>query len=61
MLILSRNQGERIVIEYPDGEKVIIEFQKVRPSSLIIGTEAPDEISVLRHELVARNSRRKAK
>lgn len=55
MLILTRNKGERIVIEYPNGDKIVIEFRKVRPSKLIIGTDAPDNLPVLRYELFAQS------
>jgi len=50
MLILTRIKGERLVIEYPNGEKVIIEVVKVKKSSVDIGTDAPEHILVLRKE-----------
>lgn len=51
MLILTRNKGERIVIEYPNGDKVVVEFQKIRSSGVLIGTDAPKHVEVLRSEL----------
>lgn len=52
MLILTRNKGERIVIEYPNADVVVIEFKKVTSSGAVIGTDAPKHIEVLRGELV---------
>ncbi len=46
MLILTRNKGERIVIEYPNVEKVVIEFISLRPSELRIGIEAPKDVVI---------------
>lgn len=51
MLLLTRNKGERIILKYPNGDKVVVEFQKVRPSKVVIGTYAPEHIKVLRKEL----------
>lgn len=52
MLILTRKKGERIIIEYPNADVVVIEFQKVKSSGSVIGTDAPKHIEVLRSELV---------
>jgi len=53
MLILTRNKGERIVIEYPNGDRVIVEFQKVKSSKTVLGVDAPDDIKIYRDELLA--------
>jgi len=55
MLSLNRRKGERIVIEYPDGEQVIIELVKVKTSSVLIGAKASEKIIISRAELVERN------
>lgn len=55
MLSLNRRKGERIVIEYPDGEQIIIELVKVKTSSVLIGAEASEKIIISRGELVERN------
>jgi carbon storage regulator len=49
MLVLSRRNGERIVIDGKITIKVIeVQGQKVR-----LGIEAPDNVWVMREELVA--------
>lgn len=53
MLTLNRRKGERIVIEYPDGEQVIIELTKVKASSILIGVKASEKIYIVRGEKVA--------
>jgi sRNA-binding carbon storage regulator CsrA len=55
MLSLNRRKGERIVIEYPDGEQVIIELVKVKTSSVLIGAKASEKIIISRGERVERN------
>lgn len=50
MLTLNRRKGERLIIEYPNGDKVTIEPSKVKTSSVVIGVEAPEHISILREE-----------
>lgn len=52
MLILTRNTGERIVIEYPNGDKVILEAVKIKTSTIMLGAEAPLHIPLVRYELV---------
>lgn len=51
MLILTRNKGERIVIEYPNGDKVTLEMLKVRESSVALGAQAPIQVRILRDEI----------
>lgn len=50
MLSLNRRKGERIIIEYPNGDKVIIEVVKVKTLSVMLGAEAPEHILILREE-----------
>lgn len=50
MLILNRRKGERLIIEYPNGEKVIIEAINVKTSSVMLGADAPEHITLLREE-----------
>ena len=48
MLILTRKLGQKIVI----ADDIIITLVDVKANSVRIGIEAPDEIKVLRKELV---------
>jgi carbon storage regulator len=51
MLILSREQGERIVL----GGGIRVTVLSLRRGRVRLGIEAPDEIAVLRQELVSRD------
>ena len=50
MLVLSRREGERIVLNTRDGE-IIILVTKVKGKSAKLGIEAPTEVRILREEL----------
>jgi carbon storage regulator len=47
MLVLSRREGERIVI----GERIVVTVVKVDGARVKIGIEAPHETSIRREEL----------
>ncbi len=49
MLVLSRKPGERILI----GDKIAITVVRIAPGIVRIGVEAPEELPILREELVA--------
>jgi carbon storage regulator len=49
MLVLTRRQGESIVI---DGE-IVVTILEIRGSQIRLGIEAPKEVPVLRAELEA--------
>lgn len=48
MLILSRKPGEKILV----GEDVVITIVRIGPSSVRLGIEAPQGVSIMREELV---------
>lgn len=48
MLILSRREGEKILI----GDDIIVTIQQIRGGQVRVGIEAPPEVQVLRDELV---------
>lgn len=54
MLTLNRRKGERLIIEYPNGGKVIIEAAKVKTSSVNLGIVASKEVAILRGEVLER-------
>ena len=54
MLILTRRPGESIIIETPAGELIQVTILSVKGNQVRIGTEAPDDISIVREELLER-------
>ena len=54
MLILTRRVGESIIIETPAGERITVVVLGVKGNQVRIGTDAPDDISIMREELLAR-------
>lgn len=48
MLILSRREGEKILI----GDDIIVTIQQIRGGQVRVGIEAPDDVPVDRMELV---------
>ncbi len=54
MLILTRRPGESIIIELPTGEQIKVTVLGIKGNQVRIGTEAPDDISIVREELLER-------
>ena len=54
MLILIRRVGEAIIIETPASELIQVTVLGVKGNQVRIGTEAPDDISIVREELLER-------
>ena len=54
MLILTRRVGKTIIIETPAGEHIKVVVLGVKGNQVRIGTEAPDDISIVREELLER-------
>ena len=52
MLILTRRIGETIIIELPTGEQIEVTVLGVKGNQVRIGTQAPDNISIVREELL---------
>lgn len=52
MLLLTRYLGERIILEYPNGDKVIIEVVTVKYNQVKMGLDAPEHINIVRSELL---------
>ena len=52
MLILIRRVGEAIIIETPASELIRVTVLGVKGNQVRIGTEAPDDISIVREELL---------
>jgi carbon storage regulator len=49
MLVLSRKPGEKILI----GDKISITVVRIAPGIVRIGVDAPDDLPILREELVS--------
>ena len=54
MLILTRRPGETITIETPAGELIEVTVLGIKSNQVRIGTEAPDDVQIMREELLAR-------
>jgi carbon storage regulator len=52
MLILTRRPGETLIIELPTGEQIQVKVLEVKGNQIRISTDAPDDISIVREELV---------
>ena len=50
MLVLSRKEGERLVI----GGKIVVTICRISPNKVRVGIEAPSEFDVSRSELLTR-------
>lgn len=57
MLVLGRSKGQKLILKIPpctEPRDVEIMLVKLDPLAARIGIEAPDDIEVLRDELIAR-------
>jgi len=54
MLVLTRKQDQRIVIQHGD-EKIIVVVGKIQGSKVSVGIEASSDVSIWRGEIARRN------
>ena len=52
MKIVTRHPNEAIIIELPTGEIIKVAVLSVKPGLVRIGTDAPDNIKILKEELL---------
>lgn len=52
MLILSRKQNESIEIQLPNGDTIMVTLTQLNSNQARIGIEAPDQVLILRSELI---------
>ena len=52
MLILTRRTGESLIIELPTGEQIQVTVLGIKGNQVRIGTAAPDNIAIVREELL---------
>lgn len=52
MLILTRRVSESIIIEAPAGERITVAVLGVKGNQVRIGTDAPDDVQIMREELL---------
>jgi carbon storage regulator len=52
MLILTRREGETLIIELPTGERIAVTVLSVKGNQVRFGTDAPDDIAIVREELL---------
>lgn len=51
MLVISRREGESVVLAGPDGTRIFVHVVRHRSGRYALGIEAPDDVLVLRGEL----------
>ena len=51
MLVLTRHVGETIVIRLPNEQRVQVRVLSVKGGQVRIGTDAPEEVTIVRAEL----------
>jgi carbon storage regulator len=54
MLILTRRPGETLIIELPNGKQIDVTVLEVKGNQVRLGTDAPDDIAIVRKELLER-------
>jgi carbon storage regulator len=54
VLVLTRKVGERIVID----DTIVIEVLEAQTGRIRVGIQAPPDVKILRHELIARDHAR---
>jgi len=52
MLILTRRPGETLIIKLPTGEQITVTVLQVKGNQVRVGTDAPDDIAIVREELL---------
>ena len=50
-LIHTRRAGETLIIETPAGERIEVTALGLKGNQVRIGTQAPDQVTILREEL----------
>jgi len=53
MLILTRRPGETLIIGRQAGERITVRGLNVKGNQVRIGTDAPEDIAIVREELPA--------
>ena len=52
MLVLSREQAQRIVVTLEDGRQILLDFLRCTQGRTKIGIEAPTTIRIQREEII---------
>jgi carbon storage regulator CsrA len=53
MLVVTRREGESVVIELPTGERIEIAVLAVKGNQVRLSTDAPRHLPIVRSELLA--------
>ena len=59
MLVLSRKRDEKIIMTTPSGEKIVLTVIRIDRYRVRLGIDAPDEVTILRSELIDGNKKKK--
>lgn len=56
MLVLSRKNGQKVVIQLPDKRLVSVLVNRINGNAVSLAVDAPADIKVLRGELLGRGA-----
>ena len=51
MLVLSRRQGESVVLRHQNGDEVTVTVSRTGSGSVKLAVEAPEEVEIIRSEV----------
>lgn len=57
MLVLERRAGQSLIVTLPDGRGFTIKAVEINNKRIKIGIEAPDDVKVVREELLEQKGR----
>lgn len=60
-LALTRREGEWIEVTHPDGTLVVVTFVRAEGDRVKLVIEAPEEVKIMRGEVVVRDAARAAR
>lgn len=54
MLVLARKTGEVVIVTLPDGREMRVTVVDIDRNKIRLGFDAPDDVKIMREELVRR-------
>jgi carbon storage regulator CsrA len=57
MLVLARKTGETVIVTLPDGREMRVVVVDIDRNKIRLGFTAPDDVKIMREELVRRDGR----
>jgi carbon storage regulator len=59
MLVLTRKQGERVMIQTPDGHEIVVTLVAIDTFKVKLGFDSPKDTQIMREELLRRGNQEK--